>query len=694
MPSIAEDAMLKRAKAGEPELLKKEKEPRMPSAHACSQALKASSWFLGLYQNLAEPYASEDPLALDLPQNEIMEEPDHPLWNVAKCLATEDGEKRFVPRRFLNPGCVEDLYLQYEMEEGVFAVSRSTFLKVWNSQWKRYIKFRNVGQGKRCRICARLDEERLQATTHEEKLAIVQKKKDHIGQIMADREVSVRCSHMSEKAAQEKSMDGMGQVLKLTIDGMDQAKFKCPRFSTPTAEWEGLFRPSLHVVGAIAHGHAEMVFIMDADQPKDSNMVCTVLSRILDIVHDTVQILPRHLILSVDNTTRENKNQHLALMVSALVSSKRFESCEVQYFQVGHTHNEQDQRFSSIATVLARAPSLEDAKEFRDYIQTNVRPVRGRAMHVELLEETYDFQKWISGAGVQVSGLAATHLEPNTCHLWRFIPRSMLPLVLDHQADVQKCDAWVGLPENDSDVVLLVKQYLHSSTLAQEPLLFLPEVLAGKLQKQQLGLRMRNPLGERVAKEFLKTAAAVSRPPWNLVKAQAYLEALVRNNESGHQGTPPTLNFIFEYEIKTVSGVNYVMDVVAKSLPRLVCVQEQGALKMKGGQSGKNLLKRPAAGTDACERKKGKSKTNPGDAGLNVLQQDPAGASASQEKEKVDVDGASLVVPAEDSHDSPAEEKPIEQAPRPVKTKLAGGKCIFCFFALTFHLLLCVRYAL
>lgn len=48
-------------------------------------------------------------------------------------------------------------------------VSRSTLMRAWNVTWKKVMRFRNVGQGKRCKHCARLDEERRSAMTDDEK---------------------------------------------------------------------------------------------------------------------------------------------------------------------------------------------------------------------------------------------------------------------------------------------------------------------------------------------------------------------------------------------------------------------------------------------------------------------------------------------------------------------------------------------
>ena len=88
--------------------------------------------------------------------------------------------------------------------------------------------FRHAGQGKRCKACAKIDEERLQATTAQERAAVAHEKKNHSKAIMADRAISVRTNRAAEEHSKVPSVDDDNQLLKITIDGMGQAKLRCP----------------------------------------------------------------------------------------------------------------------------------------------------------------------------------------------------------------------------------------------------------------------------------------------------------------------------------------------------------------------------------------------------------------------------------------------------------------------------------
>lgn len=576
--------------------------PRVPSATSGVQFRKADAWFFMLHQDLGEPLAISNSAMLDLDEYEVVDTPEHPLWAISTHV--EASGSRYVPKRYLNPGCFEDLWLAYQAQTDVAnQVSKSTLLKVWHARWSKYLPFRNIGQGKRCRVCAVIDEERVQATSPDERAQVLKNKITHIQEISADRDVSVRGNRVAERDASQPSVDGINQILKVTIDGMDQAKFRTPRNLASSAEWSALWRPQLHVVGCIVHGHLEAYYIMDSSLAKDANMNCTVISKVVDQVLanlDPQFALPRSLIVGADNTTREAKNQHFAGYLAYLVSSEKFEATECQFMQTGHTHNEQDQRFSSVATLLARAPVLEDPEDFASWIREHVVPPRGRKLHVEVLNSTMDFQAWLHGVDVQLAGLAATHIEPDTNHVWRFGRRDMVPDVMTDQAiEVEVMhEAWQGMPSDGRDVVLFVKQYMHTAELTQAPLLVQPYEVAQKLRKGDLRVMLSNQLGERVVREYRKTASALGQPPWNLLKAQEYLNHLCDESEQGLQRAAQELNFLFEYKMKEISlsGFSEGLSKFEGKVPRVVLATAPTAAERR--KRGK-LRKRPAAASVA-----------------------------------------------------------------------------------------------
>ena len=72
---------------------------------------------------------------------------------------------------------------------------------------------------------------------------------------------------------------------------------------------------------------------------------------------------------TLDNTPKEAKNQSFLSFLAYLRTSGKFDSVEVEYMETGHTHNEQDQHFSTASSNISLAPVLEGPEEFRNHMR-------------------------------------------------------------------------------------------------------------------------------------------------------------------------------------------------------------------------------------------------------------------------------------------------------------------------------------
>ena len=126
------------------------------------------------------------------------------------------------------------------------------------------------------------------------------------------------------------------------------------------------------MVGAIPWGYVEAHWIMSPGQAKDSNMNATIIANALDLVQSILDLkgaaMPQTLVIEADDTAREEKNQHGLASMAYLVAAKRFEAVQGEFEEVGHIHNELDQRYSVHAAKLKRAPKPEDPADFKDIV--------------------------------------------------------------------------------------------------------------------------------------------------------------------------------------------------------------------------------------------------------------------------------------------------------------------------------------
>ena len=93
-------------------------------------------------------------------------------------------------------------------------------------------------------------------------------------------------------------------LLSSIIDGMDMAKFKTPRCKAAfsSKEFDGAWRPPLHVSGMLIDGVVELIYLGDADikkggQPSSSNAFSRVPPSPHGFKHKVVSDLANHVCL-------------------------------------------------------------------------------------------------------------------------------------------------------------------------------------------------------------------------------------------------------------------------------------------------------------------------------------------------------------------------------------------------------------
>ena len=82
----------------------------------------------------------------------------------------------------------------------------------------------------------------------------------------------------------------------------------------------------------------------------------------------------------------------------------------------------------------------KDPSEFQECLEQELDHVHGR-LHIEEAHSTWNFRDYLLKAGIKITGLTSTHVEPDACHVWQFARRGAL---LDASILCQHED-WVAL---------------------------------------------------------------------------------------------------------------------------------------------------------------------------------------------------------------------------------------------------------
>ena len=170
-----------------------------------------------------------------------------------------------------------------------------------------------------------------------------------------------------------------GRILVIIIDGMDKAKFAWPRWPwRVNHEIAALIRPRMTFTAVMAHGwccslyHAPEWLVSGANYCID--LLCRTIVQVWDISQRTGRPFPRHLVVQSDNTVSQSKNETVCLWLAWLVAASLFESANLFFLRVGHTHEDIDQLFGVIATLIIKCHTYETPEQLMKYLAKSLTP--------------------------------------------------------------------------------------------------------------------------------------------------------------------------------------------------------------------------------------------------------------------------------------------------------------------------------
>jgi hypothetical protein len=224
--------------------------------------------------------------------------------------------------------------------------SLSYFRYIWSKDTylKHSVVIRKHMPFAKCDLCFRL-RDLLYHTTNSPQIEKHRKELEaHIRDIKDER---AELESWRKKARQNPS-----EVCVMGIDGMDNSDNTLPHFSELFKLMANGHGAPTHVLGVLVSGREPHAFISGAHIRQGHNTTIQAIFKVLAYIKKKDGKIPKTLIVSLDNTTKQNKGKFVACFIWLLVHYKVVVEAKVLYLPVGHTHEEVDQFFSRLSMYL------------------------------------------------------------------------------------------------------------------------------------------------------------------------------------------------------------------------------------------------------------------------------------------------------------------------------------------------------
>lgn len=244
-----------------------------------------------------------------------------------------------------------------------------------------HVRVHKYKKFKQCKYCKKCDDAVKNTKLHPDLRAkYAEKKRKHRERVRAEKQ---KYYHHRWKAREQPE-----KYVSIIIDNMDQSKLSTPGFRRDTDDTESLYKMKTHCTGVLVHGkpNRSFCYVWPDRFPKDPNLTCSILLDVLNRIDTTADVL----YLQVDGASGENKNRHLFALCAYLVATGVFSKVKVSFLPVGHTHEDIDQLFSSIARAL-RASDFVTPGELCARIRGSLSPP---PVVIDRLPRIHDFKKW------------------------------------------------------------------------------------------------------------------------------------------------------------------------------------------------------------------------------------------------------------------------------------------------------------
>ena len=261
------------------------------------------------------------------------------------------------------------------------------------------------------------------------------------------------------------------------------------------------------------------IYIADADVRKSGSTTCEILGHVLTrLAKLGVDLASAHINLQLDNTARENKNNIVFKTLAIWVCAGLLGMVTVNFLRTGHTHEDIDMIFASLAKYIWRKLHvLETVRDFEVGISNWLRDFNRlyeRSRSVFRLFKARNWKEWGQSIPTVITGIKG----PGASHSFQFIRKKCLPA--EHSANLEPCG-------DGDDVVLRCKQFMcqrqHDCTLAFIRVADLQKLSSPWPEREE----SRNSFPKEYTDMILKNAQLLRRKPYDMVAAADALVAWV-----------------------------------------------------------------------------------------------------------------------------------------------------------------------
>ena len=464
--------------------------------------------------------------------------------------------------------------------------SYSTFWRAWTDKWSQVLHFRKSSSHSRCSQCFRYQEALHKGTGDAaSKREVAENWRQHLREQYHDRLLywhlrwfsrQYRRRDATQHSASLRPASQDRSVLTIIIDSMDKSKLVWPQYAwQKPKELDGLQRPRLVCTLAIAHGWTCEFFLSDDEVlSHGAGHFCEVLSQTLNRVAAMAaqegKEMPRHLVIQSDNTTSQAKNSLVGQFLATLVAQGKFETCTLNFLEVGHTHEDVDLAFGILLARVLQRHRVQCPAELATLIQIEMATwarSRGEDCQCTVLTRIRDFGAWLEPQGVHIHNCWVSRGGISAPHSFAYKRRHGLTDA-ELVAVASTADA-AGVPE---DVFCTVKHRMHSLHPNGAPTLVLPrQCFLSVLTLAPVTWEAAAPFEGKRADKLEKLADSLEQmtedwgPQFSYYRAASALRELVQ----GHQCPPLVPGWLGQPAVPHAPVERYTGNVYFGHLPNM-----------------------------------------------------------------------------------------------------------------------------